>query len=124
MHGTKKNGWQRLWKALLYSCSGLKAAWRHEASFRQEIVIILMMVPAAFWLGESAAQRGLLIFSLLAILISELFNSAIEAVVDRIGSEAHPLSGQAKDLGSAAVLISLTAAAVVWGIAAWERWWA
>ena len=123
MQHNKIFGWLRLWHALLYSCNGLKAAWRHEAAFRQEILVALVTVPAAFWLGGDATQRGLLIFSVLAILICELLNSAIEAVVDRIGPEAHPLSGHAKDMGSAAVLISLITAAVVWVLAAWERWW-
>jgi diacylglycerol kinase (ATP) len=122
MKRKKSSGWLRLWHALIYSCNGLKAAWRHEAAFRQEILVALVTIPAAFWLGADATQRGLLIFSVLAILMAELFNSAIEAVVDRIGPEAHPLSGYAKDMGSAAVLISLIAAGAVWALAAWERW--
>jgi diacylglycerol kinase (ATP) len=118
----RKSGLLRLWRALEYSCRGLRAAWRHEVSFRQEISAALVAVPAAFYLGTSAAQRGLLIFSVMAIMISELVNSAIEAVVDRIGPEDHPLSGRAKDLGSACVLLSIVAAVIVWGLVAWQRW--
>ena len=83
---------------------------------------MLVLLPAAWWLGTTAVQRTLLIFSLLLILIVELLNSAVETVIDRIGPEHHELSGRAKNLGSAAVLISLIAAAVVWGVTAWERW--
>ncbi len=119
----KKNcSWlRRLINASLHSARGLAFAWRCEASFRLELPIILILLPVAFWLGVTAAQRALLIFAILLILLTELVNSAIEAAIDRIGPEHHPLSGQAKDLGSAAVLVALVMAAVVWAIIAWER---
>jgi diacylglycerol kinase (ATP) len=122
MANQNSTGWRRLWNATGYSIAGFKAAWRNEAAFRQELVIVLILLPTAFWLGENFTQRALLIFSLLAVLMVELLNSAIESVVDRIGSEPNELSGRAKDMGSAAVMISLIAAGVVWGLVALERW--
>ncbi len=118
---SKATGWQRLFRATGYSMAGLRAAWRHEAAFRQELGLVVLMVPAAFWLGENASQRAILIGSLLVVLITELLNSAIEAAIDRFGSERHPLSGQAKDMGSAAVFVALLLVGVVWGLMAVER---
>jgi len=107
-------GLARLWRALVYSLAGLRAAWRGEAAFRQEVILCLVLVPAAFWLGGSNLEKALLLGSLLLVLLTELLNSAIETVVDRLGEDYHPLSGRAKDLGSAAVFIALINAAVVW----------
>ncbi|MEO5363244.1 MAG: diacylglycerol kinase [Magnetococcus sp. DMHC-8] len=117
----KATGWRRLVNATGYSLAGLRAAWRHEAAFRQEVGLAALMVPTAFWLGENGLQRAVLIGSLLVVWIAELLNSAIEAAIDRFGPERHPLSGQAKDLGSAAVLIALLLVGVVWGLIAAER---
>lgn len=117
-----RTGWQRLWKATGYSIQGLKAAWINEAAFRQELLLVLFLIPVALWLGTTMTQRALLIFSLLVIPAVELLNSAIETTVDRIGLENHELSGRAKNMGSAAVLVSLIAAAVVWAMVSWERW--
>ncbi len=121
MANQSSTGWRRLWNATGYSIAGLKAAWRNEAAFRQELVIALILLPTALWLGETFTQRALLIFSLLAVLVVELLNSAIETVVDRIGTEPNELSGRAKDLGSAAVMISLVAAGLVWGLIVLEK---
>lgn len=115
-------GLRRLINATGYSLQGLKAAWRHEAAFRQEMMLVLPLLPVALWLGTTMIQRAVLIFSLLLILIVELINSAIETAIDRIGLEHHELSGRAKNMGSAAVMVSLAAAAVVWLSAIWERW--
>ncbi|GGN16700.1 diacylglycerol kinase [Shewanella putrefaciens] len=93
---------------------GLKAAWTHEAAFRQELVLCLVMLPIALLVDISTIERLMLIFTLFIVLIVELLNSAIEAVVDRVGSEIHPLSGQAKDIASAAVFISLTLCGITW----------
>jgi diacylglycerol kinase (ATP) len=112
---------KRLFNAAGYSINGLKAAWRNEAAFREELLLIVVLTPIAFWLGTDMIQRALLIFSILLVMIVELVNSGIEAAIDRIGLEKDALSGRAKDLGSAAVLISLVAAAVVWALIAWER---
>ena len=115
-------GWRRLVDATIYSQRGIKSAWRNEAAFRQEVAVVFVLVIAAFPVGRTMTQRSLLILSALLILIVELLNSAIESVVDRIGPERHPLAAQAKNMGSAAVLFSLIAAAVVWGLVIIERW--
>jgi diacylglycerol kinase (ATP) len=94
---------------------GLEAAWRHEAAFRQEVFLAIVLVPLAFWLGQGILELILLIGSVLLVLCVELINSAIEALVDRIGSEPHELSGRAKDLGSASVLVTMLLAVLVWG---------
>ncbi len=116
------NGLQRLVDAAGHSIRGLQAAWQNEAAFRQELLLFLILLPTAFWLGTNMTQRALLVFSVVLVLVVELVNSAVENVVDRIGTENHVLSGRAKDLGSAAVMLSLIAAALVWGLVAWERW--
>jgi len=122
MQKQRDTGVRRLWKAAGHSIQGLRAAWINETAFRQEVILVLILSPAACWLGTTTTQRALLIFSLLVILMMELLNSAVETTVDRIGPEYHELSGRAKNMGSAAVLISLVAAAVVWTLLAWERW--
>lgn len=109
-----KGGPGRLLKALVYSRRGLAAAIRHEAAFRQELVATAILVPLALWLPFSAVERVLLLGSVLLVLIVELLNSAVEAVVDRISTDLHPLAGRAKDLGSAAVLLTLTLMIVTW----------
>ncbi len=106
----------RIVRATRYSLAGLRSAIRDEAAFRQELILALILVPVAVWLGDNGIERALMIASLLIVLIVELLNSAIEAVVDRIGTEFHDLSGRAKDLGSAAVFISLLMVPVVWGL--------
>ncbi len=113
---------QRWINAFRWSLKGLAAAWRNEMAFRQELLAILVMAPTALWLGTTAVQRSLLIGCLLLVVVVELLNSAVESVVDRIGLEQHPLSGQAKNLASAAVLVALIIAALVWGLIIWERW--
>ncbi|WKE65431.1 diacylglycerol kinase [Gallaecimonas kandeliae] len=108
------SGVKRLWLASQYSWQGLKAAWRAEAAVRQEILLIAVAVPVSFFLPVSPLERALMIASVLLVLVVELLNSAIEAVVDRIGAEHHELSGRAKDMGSAAVLITLIMAVLIW----------
>lgn len=112
----KRNGrgLKRIFLALACSLKGLRAAWQHEFAFRQEVPAVLLGAPLGWWLGGDAAERALLIGSLLLVLLVELINSAIEATIDRIGEEEHALSARAKDLGSAAVLVSLIMAGVVW----------
>ncbi|CAM5398442.1 diacylglycerol kinase [Thauera sp. 28] len=111
-----KTGLRRIWNAFHYSLDGLRAAYRHEDAFRQEVLLTLVALPLALWLGESALERALMIGSVLLVLIVELLNSAIEATVDRVSLERHQLAKRAKDIGSAAVLIALINAAVVWGL--------
>jgi diacylglycerol kinase (ATP) len=98
-----------------YSMKGLRAAYINERAFRLELVAGLFLLPLALWLGQSGVERALLIGSLLLVLIVELINSALEAVVDRVGSELHELSGRAKDIGSAAVFVALVNVGLVWG---------
>ncbi|MDH3830263.1 MAG: diacylglycerol kinase [Gammaproteobacteria bacterium] len=107
-------GIRRLIKASGYSMQGLAAAFRHETAFRQELAITVLLLPLALWLGQTGPERALLIAVWMLVPLFELMNSAIEAVVDRIGPEQHELSGRAKDIGSAAVLVALVNAAVVW----------
>jgi diacylglycerol kinase (ATP) len=121
MANHNQHGIGRIWRAALYSLAGLRAAWRNEAAFRQEVVLSLLMVPAAFWVGSNTVERLLLIGSCLVVLITELLNSAVEAAIDRIGDDPHSLSGRAKDMGSAAVFISLWMAGITWTLIACER---
>lgn len=108
-------------KAFMWSMAGIRAAWKNEQAFRWEATIVFLMMPVGLWIGRTAVERALLIACSMLILITELLNSAVEAVVDRIGPERHELSKRAKDLGSAAALISMITAAVVWGLIAYER---
>jgi diacylglycerol kinase (ATP) len=114
-------GIRRIIRATRFSAQGFASAWRHEAAFRQELVLVVVMTPLAFWLGQSIVETALLIAVLLLVLIVELFNSAIEAAIDRHGEEHHELSGRAKDMGSAAVFVVLVLVGVVWGAVAWQR---
>jgi len=110
----KNKGFDRIIKACGYSLAGLKAAWKEEAAFRQESLLMLVMLPSAFWLGRSLVEELLLVAVCVLVVIVELINSAIEAVVDRMGDEYHLLSGRAKDMGSAAVFISVMLVMFVW----------
>ncbi len=114
MKPANNHGIKRIFRATGFSIKGLKAAWRHEAAFRQELLLTACMLPVALLLDISTLERLLLIFTLFIVLIVELLNSAIEAVVDRVGSEIHPLSGQAKDIASAAVFLSLMLCGMTW----------
>ncbi|KZN12438.1 diacylglycerol kinase [Marinomonas sp. TW1] len=109
-----KVGLNRVISAAKYSYQGLRAQWQHEAAFRQEACLFLVSLPFALWLGDSGLERAVLIFSVGVVLIVETLNSSVEAIVDRISHEHHELSGRAKDLGSAAVMLALILAAVVW----------
>ena len=109
-----RTGLSRVWKALLYSLDGLAAALRHEAAFRQETLLALILIPVALWLPTSGTGRALMVGSVLLVLVVELLNSGIEAVTDLISVEEHPLAKRAKDMGSAAVMMSLVNVPVVW----------
>ncbi len=108
-------GLTRIIKAAGYSAKGFKAAWTYESAFRQEVVLTVALTPLAFILGRDPVEISLLIACLVLVVIIELLNSGIEAVVDRIGDEPHTLSGRAKDLGSAAVFLALVLVVIVWG---------
>ncbi len=116
-----QTGLRRVWNAMFYSLRGITAAWRHEAAFRQEAVLCIIMIPLSFLVGGSAVERALLAGTCLLVLVTELLNSAIEATIDRIGTDHHELSGRAKDLGSAAVFISLCSVALTWALIGYER---
>jgi len=106
----------RLVKAVGYSFKGLRAAFVNEAAFRQEVILSVVLIPLGLWLGKTGLERALLVGSILLVMIVELLNSGIETVVDRISAEHHELSGRAKDVGSAAVLLSLLAVLVIWSL--------
>jgi diacylglycerol kinase (ATP) len=114
MTKTSATGIRRIINATGYSWLGLKAAYKHESAFRQEIWLAVFMIPLGYYLGQDWTDKATLICSVLFVLVVELLNSGIEAVVDRVGDEPHKLSGRAKDMGSAAVLIALIIAVVIW----------
>jgi len=109
------DGLRKILRAGGHSLDGLRAALG-ERAFRQELAVLAVAVPLALWLGRDGVERALLIGSWLLVLVAELLNSAVEAVVDRFGPERHPLAGRAKDLGSAAVLVAILAALAVWAL--------
>ena len=111
-----KTGLARVISAAAYSWAGLKAAFKHEAAFRQELFLCIVLAPVALWLAHTGIERALLIGSLLLVLIVELLNSAIEAVVDRVSDDHHELAGRAKDIGSAAVFVALLNVVVTWAL--------
>lgn len=114
-----RSGLQRLWRATGYSWAGLKAAWRYEAAFRQELFVGVPAIALALWFAPGRWQMLVLIGSVLLVLVVELLNSAIEALADAISPDAHPLLGRAKDLGSAAVMVALALAVVCWIAVFW-----
>lgn len=109
-----KTGLTRVWKAFGYSLAGLSAAYRHEDAFRQEVWLALLLIPLALFLPAGGIGKALMIASVLLVLVVELINSAIEATVDRVSLESHRLAARAKDIGSAAVFVSLVNVVVVW----------
>lgn len=115
-------GLVRIIRAFSYSLQGLGAAWRHEAAFRQETILAIILIPLGLWLGNTAGERLLLAGMLVGVLIVELINSAIEALADAISTGHHPLLGRAKDLGSAAVLLMLLLTGAAWATVLIPRW--
>ena len=111
-----KTGLTRLWNAFGYSLAGFRAAYKHEDAFRQEIHLAVVLIPLALWLPASHIGKALMIASVLLVIMIELLNSAIEAAVDRISLDKHDLAKRAKDIGSAAVLVSLINVAITWGL--------
>ena len=109
-----KTGLRRLWNAFGYSLAGFRAAYKHEDAFRQEVMLAAVLIPLALWLPVSHLGKALMIASVLLVLIVELLNSAVEATVDRISLDDHNLAKRAKDIGSAAVLVSLINVLLVW----------
>ena len=116
MAGQQTKGLKRIINAAFYSYAGFKAVWKHEEAFRQELLLLLITAPLALWLTVNNIERLLLIGSIVFVLVVELLNSAVETAIDRIGPEHHELSGRAKDIGSAAVMLSLALAALTWSL--------
>ncbi len=121
MQSNNENIFRHIQNALIYSFAGFKSAWNDQMAFRAETIVIVCMLPVGIWMAQSIVEWALLIGSCMLVLITELLNSAVETVVDRIGTEQHILSKQAKDLGSAAAAMSMLAAAIVWGLIAYGR---
>ena len=116
MGKTGVTGIKRIINAFGYSMKGLRAAFKHESAFRQETALLIILLPLAIFLGQNIVDYSILIGSLLLVIIVELLNSAVEAVVDRVGDEHHKLAGRAKDIGSAAVFVALVNVAVIWSM--------
>ena len=114
MQSEDNKGLRRLINALRWTVRGMKSTFKHEEAFRQEVYLVLVLLPLGLWFGEDGVEKALLIGPLLIVLIVELMNSAIESVVDRISTDHHKLSGRAKDQGSAAVFVSLSLVALCW----------
>lgn len=121
MAKTGVTGIKRIINATGYTWKGLCAAYQHEAAFRQELFLAIILVPLTFWVGQNAVEWILLLGSVLFVLVVEILNSAIEAVVDRTGDEPHKLSGRAKDMGSAAVFLALVMLLITWVMIAWAN---
>ena len=113
-------GFTRIIKAAGYSWQGIKAAYKYEAAFRQEIWLALVLIPLAIYVAENTTQLAFMISSVLLVMLVEILNSAVEAVVDRFGDELHELSGRAKDMASAAVTFSLIIMVLIWSLMLWE----
>ncbi len=124
MYNSQKGvtGLRRVWRAAGHSMAGLKVAYASESAFRRELWIAVVLVPAAFWVGRNWVEVSLLVASVMAVLVVELLNSAIEHAVDRVSLELNELSRRAKDLASAAVLLALLTCAGIWACALWSRW--
>jgi diacylglycerol kinase (ATP) len=117
----RRTGLTRMAHAFRYSLAGLRAGWG-ETAFRQEALAAIALVPAAFWVGQTWVETALLAGSVLLVMVVELLNTGIETAIDRIGPEWHDLSKRAKDMGSAAVLLSLLLCVGIWIAALWTRW--
>ncbi len=115
-HPEGHTGIKRLVNAIRYSWQGIRAAYQHEEAFRQEILLAVIAIPLALYLGDTNIEQALLISAILLIMIAELLNTGIEAITDRVSTDHHELAGRAKDIGSAAVMLSFVHAAAVWGL--------
>jgi diacylglycerol kinase (ATP) len=116
MANQTNKGLRRVFNAFGYSMKGLRATFKNEEAFRQELLLCLVLAPVAVWLGKTGLERAVMIATLFLVLIVELLNSGLEALTDRVGYEHHKLSGRAKDMGSAAVLLSIVNVIVVWAL--------
>lgn len=122
MPSSEPRGPRQIGRALVWSWKGLRAAWRHEASFRLEAYLCVILFPLGLWLGEDGIEKALLCGSLVLVLSAELLNSAVEAVVDKASPEFHELAGRAKDMGSAAVFLLMLNVLMCWGLLLGQRY--
>lgn len=116
-----RHGLSRIWHAYRYSLAGLRAGWRESAAFRQEVLLAMCLLPASCWLGRNWLETAVLAAAVVGVMVVELLNTGIEAAIDRIGPEWHALSKLAKDLGSAAVLLSLLLCGAIWAAALYHN---
>lgn len=116
MSSSQPRGPRQILKALVWSAKGLRAAWRHEASFRLEGYLLVILLPLGLWLGNGGVEKAILVGSLLLVPSGELLNSAVEAVVDKVSPDFHELAGRAKDMGSAAVFVLMLNVVLCWGL--------
>ncbi|KGI77260.1 diacylglycerol kinase [Oleiagrimonas soli] len=123
MASIESRGPRQIWKAFQWSIKGLGAAYRHEASFRLELYLSVVLIPLGLWLGDGAVEKILLAGTPLMVLSAELLNSGIEAVVDKVSPEFHELAGRAKDMGSAAVFLLMLLVTMTWGLLLGPRLW-
>lgn len=121
MPSTEPRGPRQIARAMVWSIKGLRAAWRHEASFRLEGYLLVVLFPAGLWLGQGAVEKSILCGSLVLVLSAELLNSAVEAVVDKVSPEYHELAGRAKDMGSAAVMLLMLNVVLCWSLILWQH---
>jgi diacylglycerol kinase (ATP) len=121
MPSTEARGPRQIARALVWSIQGLRAAWTHEASFRLEAYLCVILFPLGLWLGQDGVEKALLCGSLILVLSAELLNSAIEALVDKVSPEFHELAGRAMDLGSAAVFVLMLNVMLCWALVLWPR---
>lgn len=121
MPSTEPRGPRQIARALVWSAKGLRAAWKHEASFRLEGYLFVILFPAGLWLGQGGLEKAVLCGSLFLVLSAELLNSAVEAVVDKVCPEFHELAGRAKDMGSAAVFLLMLNVVLCWALVLWQR---
>ena len=122
IYGHLPRGPAGIWRATVWSLQGLRAAWLHESSFRLEVYLFLVLGPLGVLLGDTGVERALLVGSCLLVMAMELMNSAMEAVIERYGAEHHELAGRAKDMGSAAVFVTMLNVLLVWGLVLAPRW--
>jgi diacylglycerol kinase (ATP) len=121
MPSTEPRGPRQIWRAFQWSMKGLRAAWRHEASFRLEGYLVVILFPLGLWAGDGGIEKAILCGSLLLVLSAELLNSAVEAIVDKASPEFHELAGRAKDMGSAAVLVLMFNVMLCWALVLWPH---
>lgn len=121
MPSTEPRGPKQIYKAMTWSLKGMRAAWQYEASFRLEVYLSVILFPLGLWVGHGAVEKALLCGSILLVLASEMLNSAVEAVVDKVSPEFHELAGRAKDMGSASVFLLMINVVMCWTLVLWQR---